>query len=175
MALFRKKSDPIAQSQEALERRLAALQQEIRALNQNLAAPSPPAPQSPQSPSRTPPAPQPAPRTRNRTAGPADPTFEAVDHRCVQGSPESPSTRGHYNELGVRKYDPAASIRRWIDQLRGQPPSNPKLISFLAAGSIHGLRPLRYEKRIARRRFMALFAFFLAIIWGLVYIYQKNG
>ena len=46
--------------------------------------------------------------------------------------------------------------------LRGSPAVNPKLVSYLAAGSIKGLRPLRYEKRIARNRFIFLTVFFFA-------------
>ena len=33
---------------------------------------------------------------------------------------------------------------------------NPKLVNYLAAGSIQGLRPMRYEKRVARNRVLAL-------------------
>jgi hypothetical protein len=154
MGLFRKKSDPIDQSQQALEARIAALRNEIRALNENPAA-APPA------------------GKRRRTSA-AEPTFEVVDHGRVQGAPEPTDSKAHFNELGVRKYDPIATLRRWITQMRSRPAANPKLVNYLAAGSIHGLRPLRYEKRIARRRFFALLTFFLAILWGLVYIYSKN-
>jgi len=42
------------------------------------------------------------------------------------------------------------------------------LISYLAAGSIQGLRPLRYEKRVARNRVFALTLVFLFVVWGLI-------
>ena len=42
-------------------------------------------------------------------------------------------------------------------------------IQYLAAGSIQGLRPLRYEKRVARNRFLALLALLILVLWGLAY------
>ncbi|MGZ5544078.1 MAG: hypothetical protein ACXWIU_05350, partial [Limisphaerales bacterium] len=51
-----------------------------------------------------------------------------------------------------------------LEQIFRPPPlSNPKLVNYLAAGSIQGLRPLRYEKRVARNRFLA-FAFVLVVV-----------
>jgi hypothetical protein len=69
--------------------------------------------------------------------------------------------------LGVRKYDLRAAWRRLQRALNGPAAHNPKLVSYLAAGSIRGLRPLRYEKRIARNRFIVLTIFFLFILYGL--------
>ena len=46
---------------------------------------------------------------------------------------------------------------------------NPKLINYLAAGSIQGLRPLRYEKRVARNRFFALAGSVGVILLGLFF------
>ena len=59
------------------------------------------------------------------------------------------ATREHYNELGVRKYDLVATWQRVKNIFKTPPASNPKLVNYLAAGSIQGLRPLRYEKRVA--------------------------
>ena len=70
--------------------------------------------------------------------------------------PEIEAAPDRYNDLGVRKYDLMGALRRWQKHLRGNPTANPKLVSYLAAGSIKGLRPLRYEKRIARNRFIFL-------------------
>jgi hypothetical protein len=43
------------------------------------------------------------------------------------------------------------------------------MVRMLAAGSLHGLRPLRRERRVARNRFIFLFLTLLAILWGLVF------
>ncbi len=48
-------------------------------------------------------------------------------------------------------------------------------MTFLAAGSIQGLRPLRYEKRIARNRFILLSVILLAILWGVLAVFLKNN
>jgi hypothetical protein len=50
---------------------------------------------------------------------------------------------------------------------RGPPAANPKLVNYLAAGNIQGLRPLRYEKRVARNRFVALTLVFVVVLFGL--------
>jgi hypothetical protein len=44
---------------------------------------------------------------------------------------------------------------------------NPKLVNYLAAGSIQGLRPMRYEKRVARNRVLALVIVILLVLVGL--------
>jgi hypothetical protein len=44
-------------------------------------------------------------------------------------------------------------------------------VNYLAAGSIQGLRPLRYEKRVARNRFIVLAVILLLALWGLIAIF----
>jgi hypothetical protein len=56
----------------------------------------------------------------------------------------------------------------------GPSANNPKLVNYLAAGSIQGLRPLRYEKRVARNRVIALTIIFLCVILGILAILQKH-
>lgn len=160
MPLFRKKTDPIAERERALKAHIAALEGEIKDLNRQaateLAQPKLRSTALPQSP-----------------AAAGEPAFEDLSRHPVKTACEGPTTSSHLNELGVRKYDPMATLRRWWSQFRGSPAANPKLVSYLAAGSIHGLRPLRYEKRVARNRFLALCGLFIAIIWGLIYFYYR--
>jgi len=59
--------------------------------------------------------------------------------------------------------------------VQGPTGNNPQLVKMLAAGNIHGLRPLRYEKRVARNRFIALFLTLLGILLGIAHIYLKNS
>ena len=58
--------------------------------------------------------------------------------------------------------------------LRGPSTNNPKLVSYLAAGGIQGLRPLRYERRVARNRFLALATFILLLLLGIIYEFAPH-
>jgi len=97
-----------------------------------------------------------------------EPIFEEDQDR-LQAQPET-STSAHYNELGVRKYDLTSAWQRLKNQFRGPVTSNPKLVHYLSAGSIQGLRPLRYEKRVARNRVIVLAAFLALALWGIIAI-----
>ena len=56
------------------------------------------------------------------------------------------------------------------DIFRGPSTNNPKLVSYLAAGGIQGMRPLRREKRIARNRTIALAIMLLLILLGMIVV-----
>ena len=60
------------------------------------------------------------------------------------------------------------------NHLSGPGGNNPAMAKMLAAGSIHGLRPLRKERRVARNRFIFLFVTLLAVLWGLTYNYLRQ-
>ena len=92
--------------------------------------------------------------------------FEKIDHTPLQADP--PLQREHYNELGVRKFDLLGAWQRFKNHFRPPPAANPKLVNYLAAGSIHGLRPLRHEKRVARNRFILLVVVLVAVLWGII-------
>jgi hypothetical protein len=79
--------------------------------------------------------------------------------------------QAHFNELGVRKYDLPAAWRRLLTQLRGPTTNHPKLVDLLAAGSLQGMRPLRYERRIARNRFIVFLVVLLLVLWGLIAVF----
>jgi hypothetical protein len=55
-----------------------------------------------------------------------------------------------------------------------RPASNPKLVNYLAAGSIQGLRPLRYEKRVARNRFIVLTIVLLLVLLGIISMFLRH-
>jgi hypothetical protein len=163
MSLFTKKPDLIREHERQLSARLAELQSQIASLNdqiqQEQAQPRLRSTAQPHAP------PAPAP--------PTGPAFEEVSHQRVTNPFGTEATPAHYNELGVRKYDPLATLRRWWTQMRGTATSNPTLVRYLAAGNVQGLKPLRYEKRVARNRFLALLGLFLVLIWGLIYFYRR--
>ena len=92
----------------------------------------------------------------------------------MEGRGEGTTTPEHFNELGVRKYDLPALLRRVREHFRGPSTSNPKLVSYLAAGGIQGLRPLRYEKRVARNRFIAFVAILFLLLLGTLVVFLKG-
>jgi hypothetical protein len=175
MAWFSKKPDPISDRARALNDEIARLESQIQQLDTQLqrdhsqprlrstalphgstvghAAPAPAAP--------------PAPAAQ-------EPIFEEVGQDSLKARNEAATTPEHYNELGVRKYDLPALLRRLQDHFRGPSTTNPKLVSYLAAGGIHGLRPLRYEKRVARNRFLFVVAILFLALLGLSLVYLKG-
>jgi hypothetical protein len=170
MAWFRKKPDPISDRERALTGEIAALESQISQLDAQLQRDQ----VQPRLRSTAVPrgasiihaeAPEPV-----VTAPPAvhEPIFEEVQTDRLQGRADTPTTPEHYNELGVRKYDLPALFGRLRNHFRGPATTNPKLVSYLAAGGIQGLRPLRYEKRVARNRFIALAVVLFAILLGLL-------
>jgi ABC-type microcin C transport system permease subunit YejB len=48
-------------------------------------------------------------------------------------------------------------------------------VNYLAAGSIQGLRPLRYEKRVARNRFIVFVVVLILALWGLIVMLMKRS
>lgn len=168
MGFFKKneKADPISSRAAVLSQQIAELEAQIQRLNRK--DPVEPARQSqrqsPIGPSSSSHVPVPP------TARPSrDPIFEEVKQARIKApTADAVSTPQHFNDLGIRKYDLLALCKRWLGHFRGPPPSNPKLINYLAAGSLQGLRPMRYEKRVARNRFIVLAVVFLAAMWGIL-------
>ena len=115
-----------------------------------------------------------APPTPSPPAPSREPIFEDLELRNLKSPAEAPSTPEHFNELGVRKYDLTAMAARVRQFFRSPPPMNPRLVSYLAAGGIQGLQPLRREKRIARNRLVALAAFLCLVLIGVVFIIARN-
>jgi len=169
MGFFQKKRDPISEKAQALNQQIQALETEIKRLSAEVASPQP--------------------RFRSSTlpggyssAPPLDPAretsprehFEDVDHAPLKAA-EPQVKNEHYNEMGVRKYDLAGAWGRFKDSLKTPPASNPKLVNYLAAGSIQGLRPLRYEKRVARNRFVFLVVVLLLMLWGILAVVFRTS
>ena len=166
MAVFKKKPDPISERARALNEEIAALEAQIRKLDsKNPTAPSPrlrstAMPQGAAAHAPAQPSTPPAPVQR-------EPIFEDVDQNRLQSKDEAPVSNEHFNDLGVRKYDLPAFLQRVKNHFRGPSTANPKLVNYLAAGSIQGLRPLRYEKRVHRNRLLFLVAALLIVLVGI--------
>lgn len=155
MGWLKRKPDPLSDRAKDLNAQIAALEAQIN----QLASPKPEG-QAPRLRSTV------SPSSSNPTPV-REPVFEEVNEPPLKTQPETASP-GHFNELGVRKYDLPALLRRWLHFFHGRPSANPKLVNYLAAGSLQGLRPLRYEKRVARNRFLALVIVFILVLWGLI-------
>jgi hypothetical protein len=168
MAWFRKKSDPISDRARVLSGEIAALEAQIKTLDSRLHDQNAtPRLRSTALPHST---------TLQRITEPVQaaapsipaPVFEDLNFKHAHRRAEPSSTPAHYNDLGVRKYDLPALLGRIRNHFRGPAATNPKLVSYLAAGGIQGLRPLRYEKRVARNRFIVFVIFLFLMLLGLV-------
>ena len=173
MALLKKKADPISDRARTLNDQIAALESEIKKLDTQIQRAPSPRLRSTAIPhgatlshvtEKSVPAPKPAAN---------EPVFEEMNSKSisVRAETESPD---HYNELGVRKYDLPALWGRLRNHFHGPVSSNPRLVNYLAHGGVHGLRPMRYEKRIARNRFIALVIFLFLLLLGVISLFVKN-
>lgn len=162
MAFSKKKNDPITDKAHALNAEIAALEAEIKKLDSQL-----PRLSEPKFRSTALPAGETISRPAEKPVPPSEPVFEEVSHAKLAARPEAPEL---FNELGVRKYDLPALFNRMRNHLRGPTTSNPRLVNYLAAGGVQGLRPLRYEKRVARNRFIWLVIVVSVVLFGLAYI-----
>jgi hypothetical protein len=183
MAWFKKKPDPISDRARALNDEIAALEAKIKQLDSQLQQAPPPAKlRSTAMPhgetvQRAADPPASTLETRNpklETAPPPqEPIFEDVDQDRLNARGEV-ATPEHYNELGVRKYDLPALLRRIRNHFRGPSTTNPKLVHYLAAGGVQGLRPLRYEKRVARNRFLLFVLILFLTLLGIILVWLHH-
>ena len=177
MGWLKKKNDPLTERARSLSAEISALEAQIKRLDTQLQRePSHPRLRSTAIPhgatvahaaESAAAAPQPAPTPR-------EPIFENVDQARLKARAEAASTPEHYNELGVRKYDFPALLRRLRDSFHKPTTMNPRLVSYLAAGGIQGLRPLRKEKRVARNRFLALVIVLFAVLFGILWVFTRT-
>ena len=179
MGWLKKKNDPLTERARSLNAEIAELEAQIERLDTQLQrGPTHPRLRSTALPhgatiahasepmaSRPPVQPAPAPR---------QPVFEDVDQERLKTRADAASTPDYYNELGVRKYDLPALLRRVRNLFRGPTTMNPRLVSYLAAGGVQGLRPMRYEKRVARNRFLALVVILFLLLFGILWMFVRN-
>ncbi|HSU53016.1 MAG TPA: hypothetical protein VLT36_03025 [Candidatus Dormibacteraeota bacterium] len=179
MAWFKKKPDPISDRARALNDEIAQLEAQIKKLDSRVQKDQPqshPRLRSTAIPygatlthAATEPEPTPKPK-------PNEPIFEElVDIEVQKSRAEAPTTNPeHFNELGVRKYDLPGLIRKIRNHWQAPSTTNPKLVSYLAAGGIQGLRPMRYEKRVARNRFLALVLILFVTLLGIIAVFYHR-
>ena len=167
MAFAKKKVDLISDRSRALNEQIAALESEIQKLDTQLQrAPTPKfrstaIPHGATITRAHEPAPPPPPQVQ-------EPVFEEVKPLF---DPEETAAPDQFNELGVRKYDLPALFNRIRNHFRRPTTNNPRLVAYLAAGGVHGLRPMRYEKRVARNRFIFFAGALFFLLLGLILMF----
>ena len=179
MGWLKKKSDPVSERARALNSEIAALETQIKQLDGQLhRGPSQPRLRStavphgatishnhitsePERPSSTP--------------ARAEPVFEKVNQERLTTRAEVANAPEMFNDLGVRKYDLPGLLRRLQDFFHGPNTSNPKLVNYLAAGGVQGLRPLRKEKRVARNRFLFFSTLLFLGLFGILWWFLRNN
>lgn len=90
--------------------------------------------------------------------------------------PNAAGTDPRYNELGERKFDVGVWWGNLTRQFRRERvgPANPEMVKYLASGSVQGLRPLRFERRIARNRTLGLVAILVVVLYGLAWVFFRR-
>jgi hypothetical protein len=170
MGPAKKKPDPISDRSRALNDQIAALEAEIKKLDAQMQHAPAPKFRSTAIPhgvtvarSSEPPAPSPPPAL--------EPVFEEI-----KPLPDTEETAApdQFNELGVRKYDLPGLFNRIRNHFRRPTTSNPRLVTYLAAGGVQGLRPMRYEKRVARNRFLVFVIVLVLVLLGLFSVLLRN-
>lgn len=151
------KEDPISDRARELTEEIAALERQIRELGSRLESNK-----EAQS------------ALQDKTSTPLDePLFEPVGSARLP-QPPPPVRKAKLAPAPRPRPDPPEGIwHRLTQAFRPPESSNPKLINYLAAGSIQGLRPLRYEKRVARNRVVALSLILLFVLWGLIAVLNR--
>ena len=175
MAWLKKKPDPISDRARVLNYEIAALEAQIKQLDAKLQRGQ----NHPRLRSTAVPHGATITHSAQFTEAPTtttrpEPIFEEVDQERLTAREENVATPEHYNELGVRKYDFPGLLGRVRDAFRGPTTTNPKLVSYLAAGGVQGLRPLRKEKRIARNRFIVFTIFLFFMLLGVIYMFVRG-
>lgn len=160
MAFFRRKADPISDRARALNSEIAALEAQIREYESNLEQIC-----EAQDTGAT------VPTTRDREPKEEGPQLEAIGGRQMTAERELENDFVHVNDQGLQKYDLPRLVSKVRGVFRAPSTSNPKLVSYLAAGGIQGLRPLRYEKRVARNRFIVFTLILLGLLVGLLTVF----
>jgi hypothetical protein len=166
-----KKTDPISERARVLSDQIASLETEIKKLDAQIQrAPAPPR-------LRSTAVPHGATVTHNTSEQPASvrASYEEVFEEVKSlRTAEETATPDQFNELGVRKYDLPGLLNRMRRLFQRPTTSNPRLVAYLAAGGVQGLRPLRYEKRVARNRFIFFAAGLFLLLLGLILVFFRN-
>jgi len=167
--MAKNKGDPISERARALNDQIATLEAQIKKLDSQLHSSSKPKLRSTTMPhgAAVPRKTEEPPPKKTIT----EPVFEEIKPVTARVETEIPEM---FNESGVRKYDLPALWSKLRSLFSRPPASNPRLVNYLAAGGVQGLRPLRYEKRVARNRFIAFAGILFFLLLGTLLLYLRN-
>jgi hypothetical protein len=173
MPLFRRRHDPLEARSRELADKVKRLEREVRDVARIQPGSSPPrsvaAPDVPSGGD----IPRPSPVPRGRVAPDRlAPSGPAAVPRVVGGPAPGPDPL--VSPVGARKFDLPAAWRRWAARFDTRGGASPAASRYMTSNSIHGLRPLRYEKRVARNRFIGLFILLVLVLTGLARVYVVN-
>jgi len=181
MGWLNKKSDPVSERAQALTDEIAALEAQIKQLDEQLHhGPAHPRLRSTAVPhgatiSHSHTLAPPETDRRDMSPGRREPVFEEMNQDRLRSRPlETNNAPEMFNDLGVRKFDFPGLLQRLRHFFHGPSTSNPKLVNYLAAGGVQGLRPLRKEKRVARNRFILFSALLFVVLFGTLWWFLRN-
>lgn len=152
MGWFGKPKDPMSARQAELDREIQAIQRRISDL---AARPLPQAQRQP---------------PRPRESGPSHPAAPQRPSPSPAPAPFSipgPRTGGLGSQAPSDRFNLVEAWQRLVQRLGFHPRRPSGLVHLMAAGSVHGLRPLRYERKIARRRFLLSLSLLLLLLYGI--------
>jgi hypothetical protein len=159
MAWFGKRQNVLDRRLREIDKELGNLDSQVRRLQRAPGKGAPPKSASTVYPSNHPPPAE---------AAPAAPTPDRG--RVSFGTPRQRELWSrHAPEEEV--HPPGGGGRSWWQQFfpARQRPADPKLVSYLSTGSFKAMRPLRYERRMARYRFLFSFALLVGALLALVF------
>lgn len=153
MGWFGKQVDPIEQRAKDLEREMAELESELRQ-----AAEEEPAFRSSAYP--------------DQSGGEKELILEDYDQSQLKEPPSH--IQEELDGVSSKPTGFREKFRRLKKEVGATPVSNPKLVKLLSTGNIRGLEPLRYERRVARNRFLFMLALLLLVLTGLAMVLHRN-
>ncbi len=172
MFLFKKKLDPSRARRNEINREIEELEEQIKRMEQktaSFAASHPPLPTEPEDFQEIADIQESESRIEDNP-----PIVEETDQEFLNEQPErsdsdeSPDSRSYSRRR-------SSGLRKTLSELfRGNQTGNSKLVSYLASGSIQGLPQLRYEKRVARNRFLGMVFLFLVALWFIYHLISVN-
>jgi len=152
MGWFSKPVDPIEQRAKDLEREMAELESELREAAED------------------------EPSFRSTAYPEQDGEKELILEEYDQSQLTEPPSEIQEELEGVSSKPTGfrEKFKRLKKEVGAAPVSNPKLVKLLSTGNIRGLEPLRYERRVARNRFLFMLALLLLVLTGLAMVLHRN-
>lgn len=170
-----RKPDPVGERGKQLSAEIKQLESQIAALQNRMQGGT----EQTHPPGATPPSPQGKPANPFKANAPSNPpdsrpelVLEPVDLKSLQAvdQPGRPPFRPGKQIHAEGRVSFLHKVARFF---RGPTSDNPQLIRYMAAGNIHGLKPLRYERRVQRNRLVLWVVILAVILIGLFKMFYR--